>query len=119
TGDFNFDGVTYRGTYAPIVSIELWEQAQSILDGRASKKTHRVREGLAFSGLLTCGHCGCALVGEIKKGRYVYYHCTAYKGKCPEPYTREEVLEEQFGKLLKGITFTEDVLDWVTRALRE
>jgi hypothetical protein len=29
----------------------------------------------AFSGLITCGHCGCAMVDEIKKGRYVYYHC--------------------------------------------
>ena len=33
------------------------------------------------------------MVGEIKKGRYVYYHCTGYKGNCHEPYVREEVLE--------------------------
>jgi len=31
-----------------------------------------------------CGRCGCALVGEKKKGKYVYYHCTGNKGKCPE-----------------------------------
>jgi len=49
----------------------------------------------------------------------VYYHCTGYKGKCPEPYTREEVLEKAFTGLLKGISFSEDSLDWVTRALRE
>ena len=42
-----------------------------------------------------------------------------YKGKCQEPYTRAEVLEKEFGKLLKGITFSEEVLGWVTRALRE
>jgi hypothetical protein len=30
------------------------------------------------------------MVGEIKKARYVYCHCTGYKGKCLEPYTREE-----------------------------
>jgi hypothetical protein len=23
------------------------------------------------------------MVGEIKKGRCVYYHCTGFKGKCP------------------------------------
>jgi hypothetical protein len=43
-----------------------------------------------FHGLVFCGHCGCALTAEIKKGRYVYYHCTGYKGKCPEKYVREE-----------------------------
>ena len=59
------------------------------------------------------------MVGEIKKGRYVYYHCTGYKGKCPEPYTREEVLEMDFARLLEGISFSEEVLDWVTQALRD
>jgi site-specific DNA recombinase len=44
-------------------------------------------------------------VGEIKKQRYVYYHCTAYKGKYPEPYVREEVLEERFAEVLKGLRF--------------
>jgi site-specific DNA recombinase len=119
TGNFDFNGVTYRGQYEPIVSADLWEQVQMVLDGRGSKKTHRVKDLFAFSGLVTCGHCGCSLVGEIKKGRYVYYHCTGYKGKCPEPYTREEVLETKFTELLKGISFTEDVLGWVTGALRE
>ena len=119
TGDFDFDGTTYHGTYEPIVSPELWEQVQAILDGRGTKKTRKMKEHFAFSGLITCGHCGCALVGEIKKGKYVYYHCTGHKGKCPEPYTREEVLEEEFGTLLRGISFSEEVLGWVTRALRE
>ena len=72
-----------------------------------------------FSGLVECGHCGCSLVGEIKKGRYIYYHCTGYKGKCPEPYTREEVLEEQFAGLLKRLRFEPDVLAWVKEALKQ
>ena len=119
TGDFDFDGTTYKGTYEPIVPRELWDQVQLILSGRGTKKTRKVKESLAFGGLITCGHCGCAMVGEIKKGRYVYYHCTGYKGKCPEPYTREEVLEKRFTELLKGISFSQEVLTWVTQALRE
>jgi hypothetical protein len=55
----------------------------------------------------------------MKKGRYIYYHCTGYKGKCPEPYIREEVLEGKFAELLKGISFGDQVLGWVTQALRE
>jgi site-specific DNA recombinase len=120
SGDFDFDGVTYHGTYEPIVSRQLWVQVQMVLDGRGSKKTQsvRVKDQFAFRGLINCGHCGCALVGEIKKGRYVYYHCTGYKGKCPERYTREEVLEKKFTELLKGISFSDEVLTWVTQALR-
>jgi hypothetical protein len=59
------------------------------------------------------------MVGEVKKGRYVYYHCTGYKGKCPEPYTREEILEAKFTELMRGISFSKEVLAWVTLALRE
>ena len=59
------------------------------------------------------------MVGEIKKQRYIYYHCTGYKGKCDEPYVREEVLEEQFGALLGQLAFDDEVLDWVRDALHD
>lgn len=49
----------------------------------------------------------------------MYYHCTGYKGKCPEPYTREEVFEEHFTGLLKGLALDDEVLGWVTEALRQ
>ena len=77
------------------------------------------KHNFTFSRLITCGHCGCSLVGELKKGKYVYYHCTGYKGKCPEPYVREEVLEEKFTEILKGLAFDEEVVGWVSEALRE
>jgi site-specific DNA recombinase len=34
--------------------------------------------------LISCKQCGCAVVGEIKKQRYVYYHCTGYTDKCQD-----------------------------------
>ena len=117
SGAFDFGGQTYQGSYEPIVPRELWEQVQVILSGRGLKKTHQAKDRFAFSGLITCGHCGCALVGEIKKGRYVYYHCTGYRGKCLEPYTPEKVLEEKFTGLLGSISFSEDILTWVSGVL--
>jgi site-specific DNA recombinase len=119
SGDFEWAGRAYSGRHEPIVSHELFAQVQDRLDGRRASKTRVAKHGFAFSGLITCGHCGCALVGEIKKGRYVYYHCTGYRGKCPEPYTREEVLEVEFGKLLAGLAFDAAILDWLREALRQ
>ena len=37
----------------------------------------------------------------------------------PNPYTRQEVLEQQFTDLLRRLAFEEDVLEWVSSALRE
>jgi site-specific DNA recombinase len=68
---------------------------------------------------MRCGHCGCAMVGELKKGRYVYYHCSGFKGKCPEPYVREEVIAERFSQILGRLSFGDEVLAWVTKGLRE
>ena len=59
------------------------------------------------------------MVGELKKKQYVYYHCTGYKGKCPEPYTREEILEERFGQLLRGLSFPKEILDWIVTAFTD
>jgi site-specific DNA recombinase len=119
TGEFDWKGKTYQGCYEPLITHQLWERVQAALDRRHEGRYRKVKHEFAFSGLINCGHCGCALVGEIKKGKYVYYHCTGYKGKCPEPYTREEVLSEQFAEILKRLAFDDEILAWVRDALRQ
>lgn len=64
------------------------------------------------------------MVGEIKKERYVYYHCTGYADKrqgnptsCRRKYIREETLEAQFTELLGRLRFDDEVLGWVRDAL--
>ena len=113
-----------QGTHEPLVPIELWERVQGVLDGRFAKKAKRGRHDFAFSGLIACHACGCAVVGEIKKERYVYYHCTGYADKCQgnpancrRKYVREEALEAQFTELLGRLKFDDEVLEWVRDAL--
>jgi site-specific DNA recombinase len=100
-----------------LVTRETWERVQEILDGRHEKKHRKVTHDFAFSGLVNCGHCGCSLVGEVKKARYVYYHCTGYRGKCAEPYTREEILERQFAEGLRELVIPRPILDWLQEEL--
>ena len=91
---------------------------QSVLDGRKANPNRKPKRDFAFTGLIRCGHCGCSMVAKIKKGRYIYYHCSRAKGKCPEPYTREEELDERFAELLDCLRFDDEVLAWVSAALR-
>ena len=109
-GVFEWNGRSYVGTHQPLVSPELWERVQGVLDGRQANKHRRAKHNFAFSGLIACGHCGCSIVGEIKKQRYIYYHCTGYKGRCDEPYVREEILERQFSDLLGRLSFDDEAL---------
>ena len=117
-GEFVWKRKTYQGNHEPIINRELWDKAQAVLDGRNARPTRKTTRDFAFSGLIQCGHCGCSMVAEIKKSRYVYHHCSRAKGKCPEPYTREEVLEERFAELLERLRFDDEVLTWVSEALR-
>jgi site-specific DNA recombinase len=124
TGQFEWNGKLIQGKHEPLVPIELWERVQGVLDGRFAKKAKRGRHDFAFSGLIACHACGCAVVGEIKKERYVYYHCTGYADKCQgnpascrRHYVREEALEAQFTELLGRPKFDDEVLEWVRDAL--
>ena len=56
---------------------------------------------------------------EIKKGKYVYYHCSGARGKCGQPYVRQETLEEAYAAMLRRISIDEDIVNWIATALRE
>jgi len=118
-GWFIWKGRRYEGIHTPLVTKELWDKVQSIRDERRTRKRRRVKRDFAFSRLISCGHCGCTLVGEIKKQKYVYYRCTHYQTDCKEPYVREEVLEEKFTDILRMLRFDDEVLDWIRTALKE
>jgi site-specific DNA recombinase len=124
TGWFGWNGKLIQGRHEALISVELWERVQVVLDGRFAKKAKRGKHDFAFSGLIACGKCGCAVVGEIKKQRYVYYHCTGYADKCQgnpatcrRKHLREEAIEAQFTELLGRLRFDDEVLEWVREAL--
>jgi site-specific DNA recombinase len=120
-GYFRWGGKLYHGNHIPLISRELFERVQEVLANRHKAKERQHQ--FPFKGLLTCGHCGCAITAEqhIKKSgkRYVYYRCTGFKKNCAEPYMREEVLSEKFGEILKLIQINEEILGWIIEALKE
>ena len=123
-GDFDFNGTTYRGSHAPLVSRETWEKVQALFNRRIETKQHRIKHDFALTGFLRCGHCGCAMVGELKvkkktnKG-YVYYHCTGHRGKCGEPYTPEKVMEDRLTAALKDLVIPSGILKWLQETVSE
>ena len=65
TGWFEWNGKLIQGKHEALVPVELWERVQSVLDGRFAKKAKRGKHDFAFSGLIACHACGCAVAGEI------------------------------------------------------
>ena len=85
-----------RIAHAAHLARDLFARVQAVLQhkprGRYQKQRH------PFMGLLTCGaDCGCTMTAELKKGKYVYYRCTGFKGRCGNTYIRQEALADLLG----------------------
>ena len=61
-------------------------------------------------------HCGCMLVGELRKARYVYYHCTGNRGPAQAHGARKPSL--RLGDVVDTIRIEVDVFDWLKNALQ-
>jgi hypothetical protein len=51
-GWFEWNGKMIHGRHEPLVSFELWQRVQGVLDGRFAKKHRRLTHDFAFSGRL-------------------------------------------------------------------
>ena len=81
TGEFEWKGKLSRAPTSHSSRLTYGSGCRTFWTVGAGKR-RGWKHDFAFSGLIECAHCGCALVGEIKKQRYVYYHCTGYAEKC-------------------------------------
>jgi site-specific DNA recombinase len=106
-GLFEWRGVTYRGNYETFIGQELFDKVQSVIAGFNKPKYRNVE--IPLRGRMTCKHCGCAMTGERKKGKYVYYHCTGYHGKCPTPWFREAEIASKLGAVLENIRIPAEI----------
>ena len=55
--EFDWLGKRYRGSHEPLVSVELWERVQEVLDGRHTARARVTENDFLFTGLIHCRHC--------------------------------------------------------------
>src|SRR3984957_1903014 len=114
-GQFRWEDKIYQGTHTPLISAQLFQEVQGMFRGR-NKPKYRKHE-FAFRGLLTCAYDNCKVTAEMKKGRYTYYRCTGFRGKCDLPYFREEELGGRLGQILRNIHIPDVVLGQLEKSL--
>jgi site-specific DNA recombinase len=114
-GQFRWEDKIYQGTHTPLVSPQIFQEVQDKFRSR-NKPRYRKHE-FAFRGLLTCAYDNSKVTAEMKKGRYTYYRCTGFRGKCDLPYFREEELGDRLGQILRDIHIPDAVLGQLEQSM--
>ena len=118
TGVFFWKGVKYESaSHTPLISKELFRRVQDMLTNPHKSKS---KKGLfPYTNMITCAFCGCKLTAELKKCKYIYYHCTNFKENCKKEYVRQEAIETQFDVLLGKIHITDEVQEVILQGVRD
>ena len=114
-GFFHWGGIEYRGKHESIISPQLFESAQAVMHDHHKGKYSK--HDIAFRGMLTCAHDDCTVTAELKKGKYVYYRCSGYRGKCDLPRFREEQVSEKLAEVFRNIEIPEPVVAQIVATL--
>ena len=116
-GEFNYPVGSdhwYIGKHIPIISKELFDKAQMIIDGRYIPKTES--KEFAFTKLIRCGYCGSGVTADekfrkLKNGganRHVYYFCTTARNiDCKNPPINEPELITKLTELMDKVDLDE------------
>lgn len=97
-GEVKYNDQWFPGHHKPLIDRETWDRVQTML----GNKSQTVLNFTYGDGLIRCGHCGCAVLGEqiIKKKsqkKYRYYRCSQYRRAEGHPQDRvtEADLDQQ------------------------
>jgi site-specific DNA recombinase len=98
-GYVTYEGLEYKGRHEPLITPELFDRVQRILDSHSGSGTRYRSHNHYLKGLVYCGRCKYRLVVQRAEGRhgseYFYFFCRGrQQGLCDLPFIPVEVLEE-------------------------
>lgn len=95
-GKVRLKGIEYPGRHQPIVSEELFDRVQRILDAHAGSGTRERQHPHYLKGVVWCGRCKhryTIMPGRGNGGEYFYFLCRGRQMKqCDQPYVPVDVM---------------------------
>jgi DNA invertase Pin-like site-specific DNA recombinase len=111
-------GRLQAGNHTPLISKDLFDQAQRVLENKNRPRPQN--HFFPLRGFMYCEDCGCMLTASLKKG-HQYYYCTNGKGICSEhkTYLREKTLYPIVASLFEKITIDEEMVEMLYLSAKE
>ena len=120
-GYIRHNGKLYKGKHPSIVSKQLFQKAQRAFK-KDGKPNSRCGHTFLYKGMMKCAECGCAITSEIKKNKWIYYHCT---GNSLQPcsqkkqYIKQEEIDVQIDEAIKSVVIDDRLADYINALLEE
>ena len=99
-----------ENNHEPIISKEVFDEAQRIRKEKAAGKHHQAKSTYPFKGLIRCGECGHLFKHKITK-YYENWICSQYddlgKAYCASKKIRDDVLRKASAEALNMDSFDE------------
>lgn len=111
----------YKGKHPQMVSKQLFLKVQKAFK-KDGKPDTRCGHNFLYKGIMKCSECGCAITSEIKKNKWIYYHCT---GNSQQPcsqkkqYIKQEEIDLQIDEAIQKVVIDERLADYVNELLKE
>lgn len=121
TGKFQYSDYPKceKAQHEPLIDEHTFNIIQERLSGQSKAKTHD--EQFPYQGLMRCKVCGGMLSPELKKKKYIYYHCSDYykKGCKKLSYVNQNIVDNAVSDILKSFKITQTILDDVLGCIKE
>ena len=129
TGLYRYGEISIPGFHERLISDELFEEVQKMLQKNAKHKSKRERKenvDYMLTGKLYCGKCKSTMRGESGTGRHGevhhYYKCSGRRDKktdCDLKPIRKDDLEAAVIKITQQDVLTDEMIDMLTARIME
>lgn len=111
-GNFMWKGELKKGSHQPLVTKDLWDQVQRVLDGRHF--AHPKQNNYFFMRLLKCAKCNHFVTADVQKGN-VYTKCKCKGNK----HLKLKDVNKQVVDLIGQLKTTPGFVQWYIDTLKE
>ena len=121
-GVVRWKGVDRDGTHPRLVSRELFDKVQMVLDAHSSGGERSWKHDHYLKGTLVCAECGSKMYYALAKGRFGYFRCIGRntgRSRCSQSrYVPAAELEREVEVLYEGLRIPATLKRKLERVLR-
>ncbi|MCT4595545.1 MAG: recombinase family protein [Anaeromicrobium sp.] len=109
---YSHDYNTYKGTYEPIISKEIFLKSKENMSRRKLNRGTSSKVPNLLAGIIFCGDCKEYMLRNSRKNGEVFFTCKSYKhyGKCTHHYISENVIIREIQKTIENLEASQSMI---------